>query len=473
MGLDRRSFLRGGAAFAAWTASALATPLEALAAADGRRSPGYGPLAPVRDGVTGLPLLQLPPHFRYFSFGWAGDPMIDGRPTPPGHDGAAAFAAPGGRIHYVRNHELHLHPRIPLRASFAPPERTWDAGEAPGGVTTATFDPRRPTATRTEARLSGTLRNCAGGPTPWGTWLSCEETLDGPDDSSEDARLERTHGWVFEVAPTGPVRPEPIPGLGRMWHEAVAVDPATRILYLTEDRPRSGLYRFVPDGPAALGGLARGGRLEMLAIEGEPLLETGKRLPAGRWVDVRWVPIRDPERPHEDPKLRDGRGLLSQGLEGGGATFRRGEGAWFGDGRVFFVATSGGAAGAGQIFELDPGGSRGAGRDRLRLVFESAGPHELDRPDNLVVSPRGTLLLCEDAEEHRPFMRGLTREGAVFDLARNHVVLDGERNGLRGDFRHMEFAGACFSPDGRWLLASIQWPGISFAITGPWERGPL
>jgi uncharacterized repeat protein (TIGR03803 family) len=211
----------------------------------------------------------------------------------------------------------------------------------------------------------------------------------------------------------------------------------------------------------------------MLAIDGAPRLDTSEDFPAGRWVDVHWVPIADPERAHASLWMRDGSGLVSQGLEGGGATFRRGEGAWCGDGRIFFVATAGGAAGAGQVFELDPGGSRGAGRDRLRLVFESAGPDELDRPDNLVLSPRGTLVLCEDADQGRPHIRGLTREGAVFDLARNGVVLDGERNGLRGDFRRREFAGACFSPDGRWLLASIQWPGISFAITGPWERGPL
>ncbi len=473
MTLDRRAFLRGGAAFAAWSAGSLAAPFQALAATRRRKSVGYGRLAPVRDDVTGLPLLRLPSGFRYVSFGWAGDPMVDGRPTPPGHDGGAVFAGPDGRLLQVRNHELHLDPRLPIRRSFASAERTYDPGEATGGVTTAIFDPRRPGETQILPQLSGTIRNCAGGPTPWGTWLTCEETLDGPEHSDREARLDRTHGWVFEVAPTGAVRPEPITGLGRMWHEAVAVDPATGILYQTEDRHVSGLYRFLPERPGVAGGLHAGGRLEMLALRGGPGIDTGIGMPLGRWMDVYWIPIADPMRPHADPAARDGMGVVSQGKEAGGATFRRGEGIWFGNGSLYFVATTGGEAGYGQIFELDPGGTGAAGAGRLRLLFESSGAGELDRPDNVTVSPRGGLVLCEDAKQSRPFLRGLTLQGALFDFAENAVVLAGERNGLEGDFRSREWSGACFSPDGRWLIANVQWPGISFAITGPWERGPL
>jgi len=97
----------------------------------------------------------------------------------------------------------------------------------------------------------------------------------------------------------------------------------------------------------------------------------------------------------------------------------------------------------------------------------------LNRPDNLCVSPRGGIVLCEDAKDAQPFLRGLTPDGAIFDFAQNNVVLDGERNGLAGDFRDREWAGACFSPDGRWLFVNVQWPGITFAITGPWQRGVL
>jgi len=467
MNLDRRAFLLGGAAAAAWGASSLAAPFRALAESGVRSGDGYGPLAPVADEATGLPLLRLPPGFRYFSFGWAGDPMTDGRPTPPGHDGGALFADPDGGLHYLRNHELLRHPRIERRRSFASPARTYDPGDAPGGVTAVRLDPERRAARATEPRLSGTIRNCAGGRTPWGTWLTCEETLDEPGHARGDAHLERTHGWVFEVTLAGDVDPTPVRGLGRRWHEAAAVDPATGAVYLTEDRGLSGLYRFQPHAGGAPGSLARGGRLEMLAVRDAPRLDTGRGLAAGEWLDVAWVSIADPERPHTDAAARDGLGCHDQGREAGGASFRRGEGIFHGNGRIYFTATSGGAAGMGQVFELDPATAR------LRLLFESAGREELNQPDNVAVSPRGGLVLCEDARQARPYLRGLSPDGRIFDFARNDVVLDGERNGLRGDFREKEWAGACFSPDGRWLVASVQWPGISFAITGPWQRGVL
>jgi len=462
MKLDRRAFLLAGAAAAGVT---WARPFELLAASGEERiSPGYGPLRPVRDGTTGLPLVKLPPGFRYFSLGWLGDRMEGGLPTPPGHDGGAAFAGADGRILYIRNHELLVDPRLERRTSFAPPSLTYDPGEAPGGVTGVVFDPRSGRAGPTRPLLSGTIRNCAGGPTPWGSWLSCEETLDAPGAATRDARIDRTHGWVFEVPADGRAAARPLRGLGRMWHEAVAVDPRTGILYETEDREYSGLYRFLPARP---GDLARGGRLEMLAVPGEPGLDTGRGMEPGRWLPVSWVPIPDPERAHTSPASRDGLGVMNQGLEQGAATFRRGEGIWQGHGRVYFVASTGGRAGAGQVFELDPEQSR------LRLLFESPGLDVLNRPDNLAVSPRGGIVLCEDSKRRRPFLRGLPPPGELFDFAQNAVVLDGERNGLRGDFRSREWAGACFSPDGRWLFANVQWPGITFAITGPWERGLL
>jgi secreted PhoX family phosphatase len=105
-------------------------------------------------------------------------------------------------------------------------------------------------------------------------------------------------------------------------------------------------------------------------------------------------------------------------------------------------------------------------------VFESPSAEVLNAPDNLCVSPRGGLVLCEDGSGQE-FVHGLTTDGQIFRFAQNNVVLDGERNGIAGDFTGSEFAGATYSPDGHWLFFNIQSPGISFAVTGPWGSGAL
>lgn len=447
-GWSRRSLLFAGAAAAGAT---FAGPFEVLAKA-GKwigPSPEYGPLAPVPDDATGLPLLSLPAGFRYVSFSWTGDPMEDGSPTPARHDGGAALRGPSGRVHYVRNHELQF-PAAPRR-SFAPAGSSWDPGGAPGGTTTVMFDPEQGSHLGTYPSLSGTVRNCAGGPTPWNTWLSCEETLVSPGGA---AGLQRTHGWVFEVPATGPADPTPLVDLGRFVHEAAAVDPETGFVYLTEDRNISGLYRFVPDH---YGRLRDGGRLEMLRIPGLPVFNTGTGLASGSTFEVDWVPIDAPAQ-----------GPILQGLSQGGAFFRRGEGLWHGSGRIHFTCTSAGAAGAGQVWALDPR------RDLLKLLFESPGATLLDRPDNVTISPQGSVLLCEDGA--RPnFLRGLTRRGEIFDFARNDMVLPSSPNGVvaPGDYRFSELAGASFDAEGKWLFVNVQTPGVTLAITGPWESGPL
>jgi secreted PhoX family phosphatase len=260
------------------------------------------------------------------------------------------------------------------------------------------------------------------------------------------------------VPSDGIARPEPIEAMGRFVHEAVGVDPSTGIVYETEDRGDAGLYRFVPKIP---GKLAAGGVLEMLAVEGRPGFDTRRGLRRGEELPVSWVAIGDPLRPHRDAQEKDTQGVFHQGAAKGGARFARLEGAWFGEGRLVFTSTSGGAAQRGQVWQLDPK------RSRLTLLYESPGPAELDGPDNLCVSPRGGLVICEDGEKEQ-HIRGLTRDGRLFAFARNTVVLRGEKNAIAGDFSDQEFAGACFSPDGQWLFVNIQTPGITFAITGPW-----
>ena len=252
--------------------------------------------------------------------------------------------------------------------------------------------------------------------------------------------------------------PIPLTDMGRFNHEAVAVDPKTGIVYETEDRGTAGFYRFIPN---IQGQPAKGGRLQMLRAVGRDDLRTGCRGLGP--LEVTWVDIEDPERAHS-PGTNDELGVYSQGKEQGGSTFNRVEGCWYGEGNVYFSCTEGGDAELGQVWAFSPE------EQTLRLVFESPAKEVLANPDNLTVSPRGGLVLCEDADELPLRMHALSADGQLASIAENNVVLNGERNSLSGDYRDGEWAGVCFSPDGRWLFANIQAPGLTFAITGPWER---
>jgi secreted PhoX family phosphatase len=451
--LDRRQFLNSAAGLA------MAGPLlEFRHRVDlGLGAPedddGYGRLRAAACEATGLHLLELPEGFRYRSFGWRADRLEGGRITPGGHDGMAAFPAPGGRVRLVRNHELDGD------AGAFGDGPAYDPA-AGGGTTTVEFDPASG-AVRAWASLCGTSRNCAGGPTPWGSWITCEETLNEPRPGN---RFSKPHGYAFEVPSDAPATARPLAGLGRFVHEAVAVDPASGIVYLTEDHGAAGFYRYVPKTP---GQLADGGRLEMLAVSGRARFDTRLNQRSGTSYAVHWVPISDPDRPHRDAGRGDSQGVSSQGWDQGAAIFARLEGAWYGAGAIYFDATSGGTAGSGQIWEYTPG------KETLRLVFESPGPAVLNRPDNLAVSPRGGIAICEDGSGEAQRIHGMTRDGRLFPFVRNNVTLSGERHNYRGDFRDREFAGVCFSPDGRWMFFNIQTPGITFAVTGPWEKGKL
>ena len=450
MGIDRRSFLLSAAT------AALATPLQALsdrlrAGLPAAESLGYGPLAPVKDATTGLPLLELPKGFRYLTFGWTGDPMDDGAKTPSMHDGMAAFEGPGGTVILVRNHEVTVGPAF-ADAAYDP--------QAGGGTTTIVFDPRAEKIVSARASLAGTVRNCAGGPTPWGSWLTCEESLLGP---GKDTALAEAHGYIFEVPTDGVSPAKPIKDMGRFVHEAIAVDPKTGIVYETQDQTQAGLYRFMPK---TRGRLADGGTLQMLAIDGRLRLDLSRGQREGVTYGIHWVDIPEPDRAHVDAAAGDMRGVLQQGLDRGGALFSRLEGACHHDGKVWVTSTDGGEARMGQVWELD------VARERLRLVFQSPGPDVLNMPDNVCLSPRGALALCEDGTT-TPCLRGLTRDGRIITFARNAIRLNGERNNMMGDYSTREFAGVTYSPDGRWLFFNIQTPGITFAVTGPWTDGGL
>lgn len=460
---NRRGFLRTSSSLAG--AVVLAPSLQGLAACAGskpgpdgrmrrpevaqRGSGGYGLL---RDAGAEL---ALPAGFTYSVLSYTGKPMSDGNPTPGAFDGMAAFPLANGNVRLIRNHENRNPPSTARVKGDA--SRAYDPKA--GGGTTSLEVHIAPNGSATLVRdfvsLNGTIVNCAGGPTPWGSWLTCEESTEGVS-----AGWGQEHGYIFEVSASAEDLSTPVPlkAMGRFIHEAVAVDPSTGIVYETEDRQIAGFYRFIP---RERGVLASGGALQMLAIDGRPNYDTADGQRMGSTLPVSWVDIDDP-----DPRgvWGDTAAVFAQGFTKGGARFARLEGCWWGDGGVFFHATNGGNAKVGQVWFYRPDGSD---RGSLTLVFESPSAALLNYPDNITVSPRRGVVLCEDGNGIQ-FLRGLTPDGRIFDFAKNLL-------------NRTEFAGACFSPDGRTLFVNIMGStldagtekGVTLAIRGPWEDGAL
>jgi len=451
-GVGRRGFLRGAAALAG---AAAFGPFDALAArtvvgAPVERLPfsvDYGRLFPTRDHTTGLELLRLPQGFEYLTYSWTGDGMSDGTPTPSLHDGMAAFGR-GRRQLLVRNHE-----RDGYTGAFTTPAYDPDAI---GGTTTLEFAPGAGEFMSSRASLSGTIRNCAGGPTPWGSWLTCEET------NAVNPTTGTRHGYILEVPATGVGGPTPLTAMGRFVHEAVAVDPATGWVYETEDNIPAGLYRYIPDQQ---GELAAGGRLEMLVI-GDGSYDTRADGSGTVYASTSWVAIDNPDPSPDEPSTVD------QGIAAGGAIFARLEGAWYADGKVYAVSTSGGPAQQGQIFGYEPA------TGELRVLFASPRQNVLNNPDNICVSPRGGIVLCEDGTGTQ-HLHGLIQDGQIFAFAANNIHIPPEgvpgKPAIEpGNYTDEEWCGATFDTvGGDWLFVNIQTPGITFAITGPWHNGAL
>ncbi|MGW4287439.1 PhoX family protein [Streptomyces sp. NPDC004673] len=455
MSASRRQVLASASAVGAGIAftGALSELFAGTAAAQPLGRTGYGPLVPDPDG-----LLDLPKGFRYRVLSREGDPLRSGEgPVPSNHDGMAAFAGRDGRTHLVRNHENRPTAKIRVPAVDG---LTYDP-EGHGGCTALTLDSRNRVLSERVA-IAGTAVNCAGGRTPWGTWLTCEETEDRAGDNGHT----KDHGFIFEVHPTDPHRTGAVPltAMGRFQHEAIAIDPRRGVVYETEDaflKPFGLFYRFLPEKPlGGVGSLRAGGRLQAMRVPGVPDLSTVQETGAS-FDGVEWVDVPDPLAATTPTRLQDygPRGIThAQKLEG----------CYWGGSCVYFVSSfahsaEGSAADHfGQIWRYDPE------RRRLTLVIVFGPDTDVqlpgESPDNICLAPSGGLMVCEDGNGAQHVF-GVTRGGEVYAMARGRQNL-----GTPEEPEWGEFAGVTFSPDGDTMYVNCYTPGTTFAVTGPWRR---
>lgn len=427
------------------------------------KAKGFGELFPTPTKNTGETFLALPKGFEYNVFGKVEAKMSDGRLTPKAHDGMASFKL-GNEIRLVRNHEVS-NGRVPKENAAIGMENHYDE-TCGGGTTTLVINPKTNELVRDFVSLSGTLINCAGGRTPWNSWISCEETTLGQTvrtdkEGKKTGGYPKPHGYCFEVfaSANSNITPVPLKAMGRFVHEAVAVDKKTGIVYLTEDVGKAGFYRSLPNRNKRL---ADGGTLQMLKIKDKDAFDTRKGLKIGQSWTVNWVTIDNP-----DPESADvnENAVYEQGLAKGAATFARLEGIYSDKkGRIYFTSTSGGDNKGGQVWLFERENKQ---EGKLTLIFESPSREVLDMPDNICLKPKSDLLfICEDSDyigeggTADNFMRILSPNGKIADFAKN----------ITPQKEATEFAGCTFSKDGKTLFLNLQSVGATFAIWGDWEN---
>lgn len=407
--------------------------------------------------------LDLPEGFSYKVISKSGEKMSDGLLVPGRPDGMGTFLDATGKVVIIRNHE-----NSPTTLEHSPfglnnellsevdLDKLYDSGNGTipglGGTTTLIYDEESGEVVDEYLSLGGTYRNCAGGVSPWGTWITCEEDVTKADGK----QILEDHGYVFEVSMSAKEMVEPIPikSMGRFNHEAVAVDPHSGCVYLTEDRHDGLFYRFIPNEK---GNLLAGGLLQALAIRDNNSLDTRNWetpiVPRNESLEVFWIDLDDAESPEDDLRYR--------GFEAGAARFARGEGIWMGDGELFFACTNGGPENFGQVFKYKLAPKEGAEGEndepaKLELYAESNDKTVLHMCDNLTIAPWGDVLLCEDNGELN-HIRGIDKDGNIYTLACNKSSKS-------------ELTGLVFSPSGKTLFVNVQENGDTVAITGPWER---
>lgn len=500
MAVSRRQVLSGATATGvglsvAGVLPSLATATPAAAhGPDGHGrggSPAGRPFPPLEDDPDGI--LALPAGFSYeivtregvteMSFG-------QGK-TPAYHDGTGVVAARFNRLTIIQNHEMTPH-MSPFGVPHVP-GTVYDPGAVnASGCTIITTDGAG-NRTGEWVGISGTVRNCAGGVTPWGTWLTCEETFINAgatwSAAGQSGVYQKNHGYVFEVldADSAHQLPKPIKAFGRFEHEALAVEPNLRHVYMSEDAggPNGLFYRWTAPSGVRLGrGLANAlsdtaGTLEAMQIR----LDDGSILPdvafltsaqLGRPFKVTWIEV--PERDALTTPIR------KQFADGDVTRGKKFEGVWSTDEGCYIVNSF--AFGAN---DLPAGATKHDGmvwfynyRDQT-ITLVTYFPHNpesetegtfpkyadmvFDGPDNVTVTPWGTLVLAEDGVKASHVLSSVPG-GPTYAIARN-MLSNGTSNGSP---TYSEFTGPVFSPDGRVLFVNIQAPGITLAIRGPWEK---
>ena len=401
-------------------------------------------------------ILDLPKDFSYKIISRENDLMDDGLTVPTSADGMACFQGNQDKVILIRNHEIGHVPNIenflksnPLGPRFL--HYIKDNGknfydiknnktQCFGGTTNIIYNTKLEKVELQYLSLGGTLVNCSGGSSPWNTWLSCEETV-----KKKGAGLNKNHGYVFEVYPYDVVKltkAVPLKSMGRFRREAIAFDISSGYIYQTEDRERGLLYRFIPKNKQKL---FKGGVLQALSIEKMEGIHTSNwkknKFILNKKYKVKWIDLKNINSPNDT--------LRHEGKKLGCNPFARGEGIYYHNNNVYFTCTNGGNNRCGQIWKYSIGDSS------INLFYESDNSTSLNMPDNLIISPWGDIIVCEDGKG-RDRLVGIKPNGAIYYIASNAL-------------NNSEFAGATFSPDGNILFVNIYDPTLTIAIKGPWK----